>query len=538
MKKALLILMCLATTGIIHAQLTQRSGSITFSTEVIGTTGGQHAAVDMNGDYLDDIVSVTNTNIQVFEQLSGGGFNEENYTTTPADYGASWSFAAADYDSNGFTDLLYGAGSGVTFMRANATGDAFTEVSGPEYVFSQRSNFVDINNDGHLDAFVCHDVEPNVYYINDGDGNLEFIQGGLGDYPSGGNYGSIWVDYDSDGDVDLFIAKCGGEPARRTNQLHINNGDGTFTEDAAGAGLADPMQTWSSAWGDYDNDGDMDVFVGASTGSHKLMQNEGDGTFIDVTASSNVGALGSTGIENVTHDIDNDGNLDIISHGNILLGNGDMTFGNPIGGELAGNTGSIGDLNDDGFLDAFSGSTIYWNDANANNWLKINTVGTVSNLNGIGARVIIETPSGTQIRDVRAGEGFSYASSLNTHFGIGVDSSISSVTVIWPSGIVNVVNDPAINTTISIIEEDILGIDETLTNNLIVYPNPAQDQLFLSYSEDIQNAIYIIYDSNGRRISSKIISEKTIDVSSLAAGTYFLRVVDEGVLQTQKFIKR
>jgi len=538
MKNVLLILMCIATAGIVSGQQAQRSGSLTFTSETFGISGNQKAVVDMNGDHLDDIVSVSSTNVQIFQQLSGGGFTELNITTTPADYLASWSLAAADYDANGFTDLLYGGGNGVTFMRANATGDGFTEISGAEYVFSQRSNFVDINNDGHLDAFVCHDVEPNVYYINDGSGNLNFIQGGLGDYPSGGNYGSIWVDYDSDGDVDLFIAKCGGEPARRTNQLHINNGDGTFTENALAAGLADPMQTWSSAWGDFDNDGDMDVFVGASSGGHKLMRNNGDNTFTNVTASSGVSALTTTGIENVTHDMDNDGNLDLVSHGNILLGNGDLTFTTILTNVLSGGNGSLGDLNNDGFIDSFAGNTLRWNDTNGNNWITVNTIGTVSNIDGIGARVIIETPSGTQIRDVRAGDGFGFMNTLNTHFGLGTDSEINTVTVIWPSGIVNIINDPAINETLTITEEEILGIDETLADTLIVYPNPAHDTLFLSYSETIENAIYIIYDSNGRRVTSKIISENSIDVSALAAGAYFLRIVDDGILKTQKFIKR
>jgi hypothetical protein len=163
---------------------------------------------------LDDVVSITSTNIQIFYQQPDGSLNEVNIVTTPADYSPSWSLAAADYDRNGFTDLLYGGGSGVTFMRANSNGTQYTEVSGPEYVFSQRSNFVDINNDGHMDAFVSHDVEPNVYYINDGNGNLTFVQGGIGDYPSGGHYGSVWIDFDNDRDVDMFQARCGGEQWR------------------------------------------------------------------------------------------------------------------------------------------------------------------------------------------------------------------------------------------------------------------------------------------------------------------------------------
>ncbi|WP_186991457.1 FG-GAP-like repeat-containing protein [Constantimarinum furrinae] len=538
MKNKLLLLALILSVGTIWAQNNNESGTISFTSQSFPTNGNFRAVVDMNGDYLDDIVSIQATNINIFYQQIGGGFNEVDITTTSANYLPSWSLAAADYDKNGYTDLLYGSGNGVTFMRANATGTGYTEISGTEYVFSQRSNFVDINNDGNLDAFVCHDVEPNVYYINDGSGNLGFVQGGLGDYATGGNYGSIWVDYDGDGDVDLFIAKCGGEPARRTNQMHRNNGDGTFTEVADALGLADIMQTWSSAWGDFDNDGDMDVFVGASTGTHKLMRNNGDQTFTNVTAASGVLALSETGIENTTHDIDNDGYLDIISNGNVLMGNGDLTFTTIHNNMLPGNNGGIGDLNDDGFLDAFSGNTIHYSNGNANNWIKINTQGTVSNGNGIGARVILETPAGTQIRDVRAGEGFGYMSSLNTHFGIGTETVINSITIVWPSGIVNIVTDPAPNTTITIVEEEILGIEENLLTDLIVYPNPTDGILNLNSQYGLEDAFYIIYDTTGKRITSSNLSSKTIDVSGLSSGTYILRIIDDGTLKTQRFIKK
>jgi hypothetical protein len=538
MKNKLLLLVLLLSVGVITAQGTGESGAISFTSQSFPTNGNFRAVVDMNNDYLDDIVSVSSTNINIFYQLSSGGFDEANITTTSANYLPSWSLAAADYDKNGYTDLLYGSGNGVTFMRANNDGTAYTEISGTEYVFSQRSNFVDINNDGHLDAFVCHDVEPNVYYLNDGNGNLSFVQGGLGDYATGGNYGSIWVDYDGDGDVDLFIAKCGGEPARRTNQMHRNNGDGTFTEVAASLGLADPMQTWSSAWGDFDNDGDMDVFVGASTGSHKLMRNNGDQTFTDVTAQSGVSAVTATGIENTTYDIDNDGYLDIVSNGNVLRGNGDLTFTDIYNNLLPGNNGGIGDLNDDGFLDAFSGNTIHYSNGNSNNWVKINTQGTVSNGNGIGARVILETPSGTQIRDVRAGEGFGYMSSLNTHFGLGTETVINSITVVWPSGIVNIVSDPATNSTITIVEEEILGLEDNLLSDLILYPNPTDGQLNLNSDYELENAYYIIYDATGKRVAGSNLASKTIDVSGLSSGAYILRIIDNGALKTQRFIKK
>ncbi|GAA0736876.1 FG-GAP-like repeat-containing protein [Gaetbulibacter jejuensis] len=512
---------------------------VNFTQDPIDVASGYDlTVVDMNNDFLDDIVSVSNTNVNIHYQLSTGGFNEANLPTPEADFMPGWSMAAADFDANGYTDLVYGNTFGVTFMKANDTGTAFTEISGPEDVFSQRTNFVDINNDGHLDAFVCHDVAPNVFYINDGNGNLTFNQGGLGDYSSGGNYGSIWIDYDNDRDIDMFIAKCGGEVARRTNQMLTNNGDGTFTENATALGLDDPMQTWSSTWGDYDNDGDMDVFVGASSGSHKLMRNNGNGTFTDVTSGAGV-STAPTGHENVSYDFDNDGFLDIACNGTIMYGKGDLTFEDIDNAQLSYANGSFGDLNNDGFIDAYYNETIYWNNTTPNNWITINTVGTVSNIHGIGARVEIHTDSGTQIRDVRSGEGFKYMSTLNTHFGLGSQTSINNITIYWPSGIIDIVENPTINTSVVVVEGETLGLDDTLTDNLIIYPNPTKDFLNISLPADnLESAIYTIFDISGKRVSNAKLDGSIIDVSYLSSGNYVLRIISGNSIKTQKFIKQ
>lgn len=530
---------------------------VTFTQQSLSTTGTNRAVVDMNGDFLDDIVAVNATNINIRHQLSTGGFDNINIPTTSADFTPSWSLAAADYNADGYTDLVYGGGSGVTFMRSDGTGTGFTEISGSEYVFSQRSNFVDINMDGHLDAFVCHDVQPTVYYLNDGNGNLTYYQTAtsgapfnLGDYSSGGHYGSIWVDYDNDGDSDMFIAKCGGEEARRRNQMHRNesyydvndNLIVSYTEVASTIGLSDPMQTWSSAWGDFDNDGDMDVFVGASTGAHKLMRNDIDGsgnvTFTDVSSTSGVLTMTSTGIENVTYDFDNDGNLDIASNGNLLIGNGDMTF------TLYENVlpvGSFGDLNNDGFIDGFSsGGTIFMNDTTTNNWITINTVGTASNINGIGARITVETPSGSQIRDVRSGDGFRYMNTLNAHFGLGTDTSITSITIEWPSGIVDTIFNPAINQTHNYVEgTNQLSVDEFLISDLILYPNPTSHFLNLNTkNHELDKAEFSIFDISGRQAFKGKIYDNKIDVSRLQSGNYILKIDTNGNVKAQKFIKK
>lgn len=511
---------------------------VNFIQETMPISGYDLTVVDMNGDFLDDIVSVTSNNVTIRYQLPSGGFNTVNIPTPTADFLPGWSIAAADFDRNGYTDLLYGSGSGVTFMKANSTGTGFTEISGPEYVFSQRSNFVDINNDGHLDAFVCHDVQPNVYYINDGYGNLIYNQGGLGDYYSGGNYGSIWVDYDNDRDIDMFIAKCGGEVARRTNQMLTNNGDGTYTENAAVIGLADPMETWSSAWGDFDNDGDMDVFVGASSGTHKLMRNNGDGTFTDYTAASGVLAVTTLGHENVTYDLDNDGNLDIICNGVILYGNGDLTFTQIDNTQLNYANGAFGDLNNDGYIDAYYNGRIYWNGTTSNNWIKVHTVGTVSNINGIGARVELHTDNGIQIRDVRSGEGFKFMSSLNTHFGIGTETTINNITIYWPSGLVDVVEYPTINTAITVVEGTTLSFEDTIADDLVVYPNPVHSVLNIKSREQLSNVVYTIFDTNGKRVMNGKLNNQSLDVSELMSGQYFLRLMSGNNIKTQKFIKQ
>ena len=543
----------------------------------INSFGLERGLVDMNGDGLDDLVSIQSSNINLFIQSEQVGFEEINIATEQADFSPSWSMAAGDFDRNGYNDLLYGGGSGVTFMKANDDGTAYTEISGSEYVFSQRSNFVDINNDGHLDAFVCHDVQPTVYYINDGNGNLQFFQGpnsegvpsGIGGveydlapYPGpqeGGNYGSVWVDYDNDRDIDLFIAKCrGGDIQWKYNELWRNNGDGTFSNVADITGyyngfypngghdnssnLGDPVQTWSAAWGDFNNDGYMDVYVGASAsgdGSHKLMKNNGDGTFTDVTAGSGVESAPS-GIENDSADFNNDGFIDIFSNGSILLNDGDFKF------DLYNNNvpepGAIGDSNNDGFLDIFNGNSLYQNTPNDNNWLKVITVGTTSNINGIGARIEIASPSlGIQVRDVQSGTGFRYMSSLNTYFGLGQDSSITTLTVYWPSVVVDTFNNVNVNQSLEITEGQTLSTGVPSLDNIAVFPNPANDYITVKSDYNLDDAIISLFDLSGRRVLNyKNSSDNNlIDVSKLSSGEYILRLItSETIIFTKKILIR
>lgn len=502
---------------------------------------GQRACVDMNGDYLDDILTNDGTSITIMYQQMNGTFATSVYNHPNLTYSPSWSLAVGDIDKNGFNDIVYGDGSGVSFMKANATGTGYSETYTTEYVFSQRSNFVDINADGHLDAFVCHDVNPNVYYINDGSGNLTFHQGGIGDHASGGNYGSIWVDYDNDGDIDCFIAKCrgGGDPAS-IDELHRNNGDGTFTNVAVAAGIdLGYHQSWSSAWNDFDNDGDMDVLIGQSSGDgSKLMRNNGNGTFTDVTAGSGWDVNSSSSIEFVSFDFNNDGFADVYNgNGQIMLNDGDMTF-TPNSSTAA--FGQVADLNNDGFLDVRAGQTVNFNNGNNNNWVKINLKGIASNYNGIGARVEIYGDWGKQIRDVQSGTGFANMHTLNVHFGLGSATEIDSIKVIWPSGTVDVVEDLGVNAQVTIVEgTGPLSLIEKDGLQLTLFPNPVTDEISLQNSQLINIRKLEVMTMRGEIALSKTSGFEKTNVAELSEGSYILLVhTQEGKVYAESFVKK
>jgi hypothetical protein len=507
---------------------------------------------DMNGDYLDDVVSPGSMGeIGILYQTAAEpGFTMATLTAPVTPNFPSWSVAAGDFDKNGYNDLLYGGGSGATIILANDNGTAFDEkIESTQYVFSQRTNFVDINNDGHLDAFVCHDVEPNVYFLNNGTGGATFHQGGLGDHEFGGNYGSIWVDYDNDGDSDLFIAKCrgGGENPAAIDELHRNDGAGEFTpvsnQFTDTANMADMQQSWSSAWADFDNDGDMDAFVGASSpvsGGHRLKRNNGNGTFTDVVAGSGLDVNPQYNIENIAHDFDNDGWVDIFGGGSIIMfNNGDMTF-SPV--EIPALHGPVGDLNNDGFLDILNNNTLYVNNGNDNNWIKIHLQGIASNRNGIGARVEVyttETGIEKQIRDVRSGDGFEFMSSLNAHFGLGEAEAIEKVVVRWPSGTVDTLFGPAINNALLVVEgEHVLG-NIGFENSLFkLYPNPVKENLQINGGDNLNIVKASIYDLSGKLIKAVEVTNATIPVQFLSHGTYIISLIDStGKQHLSKFIK-
>ncbi len=535
------------------------------------TSGVSLGVCDMNGDGLDDIIRLDNaSSLEIEYQQFDGSFTRLNYGSTS---GSKWGMAIADIDENGFNDIIAGgAYNGIRVLTANSTGTnyTFSTLGGPS-IFVQNVNFIDIDNDGNLDFFSCHDEGISSPYENDGNGALTYnlsLINTASTVPSdnSGNYGTIWTDYDNDGDLDLYISKCrlgvtDPNDGRRLNLLFQNDGNGNYTDVAPASGLQPKGQSWAAAFEDIDNDGDLDCVLINHDITTMIYKNDGDGTFTDITSSSGIATelsgMGSGGIQVIMEDFNNDTYVDIFITNRfgthyMFENDRDNTFTDrnvgipttPDGIQSA----AVGDLNDDGFLDIIAGfangfngpssdeDMLLLNSGNSNNWSKINLVGTVSNINGIGARVEIDGTWGTQIREVRSGESYGTMNTLISHFGLGSATEITRVVVKWPSGIEDVILNPNINEQITIVEGETLSTTENEVNNFKLYPNPVNDILTIeNVLSNNQKAVLI--DINGRKIMNidLNVSPKQVSLKSLQSGIYFLTI--EGTSKTFRVLK-
>ena len=453
-------------------------------------SGAPMGVVDMNSDGLDDIVRLDDRRLLYIE------YQQPDTTAFIGAFiadlnGIKWSLCVADVDQNGYNDIFTGGQyNNLHLVKANADGTAYSvsTINNPS-IFLQGSNFSDINNDGAIDIFACHDDGLSVPFRNNGSGSFAadfslIMAASTVPSDNSGNYGSVWTDYDNDGDIDLYISKCKlgvDDPTdgRRLNLLFQNDGNNHYTDVAAQANIQPFAQSWASDFGDIDNDGDLDCFIINHDINNVLFRNNGNGTFTDYTFPSGlVIAFQSVGIglQAKFADFDNDGFIDLLYttvSGNhaMLRNNGDGTFTKitsafPLSGGAHLHSAAVGDLNNDGFLDVYAGfgfsynqvsnesDRLFLNNGNGNHYSKLRLQGGASNINGIGARVEIYGSWGKQIREVRSGESYGIMNSFTTHFGLGGATSIDSLVVRWPSGNIDLWPNPPVDSLLFLEEGD------------------------------------------------------------------------------------
>ncbi|MGL4599512.1 MAG: FG-GAP-like repeat-containing protein [Bacteroidia bacterium] len=553
-------------------------------------SGNAIGVCDMNGDGKDDIVRASqNTTMYIeYQGTSNGNFTESSFNNT---FGSPWGMCIGDVDNNGKNDVLWGNGSSTYILVADNMATAYTgtnvsSATGAGNIFVQGANFAPVTQDHFIDAFVCDDVDMSHIYVNNNGSGWTFNQSlmPLATVPSSdnsGNYASLWTDINNDGLIDLYITHCrqnvsNSSDPRRINQIFLNNGNGTFTQDVTNtSNLRLGAQSWSTAWGDVDNDGDMDAFVLNYDVNSNMMLNDGAGVFTDVTSTCGVAPTDTYfGMNATFHDFDNDGNLDLLISGTehyLYTGNGDGTF-NAQTNPFVYNTNKItshavGDLNDDGFLDVYASyCNIYnspssrndrlWMNAsidsgNTNHWIKFDLVGGAatgfSSLNGIGAIVKIYGAFGVQAREVRSGEAYGTQNSFEMHFGLGQNMGIDSVIIQWPSGIVDKMLSLPADQNVTVNEGAFPLHTNGIANatlNANVYPNPINNagairiDNFASFG--LNTLALRIYDVNGRVVYTEEKLTRSIiplDTENYPAGLYFYEIVQgEKRLTTGKFI--
>jgi hypothetical protein len=467
---------------------------------------GGTVADDLDGDGLVDVVfsSVDPCSpLRFYRNRGDGTFEDRSEAAGILDQLGGINLAQTDYDNDGRLDLFVMRGGWESAIRnsllRNEGDGRFRDVTRTAGLQSgahatHSAAWADYDNDGWLDVFVGHELTPSQLFRNRGDGTFEDVSARARVDATAFTKGAAFGDYDKDGDPDLYVSNFRGP-----NFLYRNNGDGTFTDVAGTLGVQGPSMTFPTWFFDYDNDGWLDIFVGSFLFSIEpfvqhylgqrslpntltLYRNRGDGTFADVTKQVGLDRVAPAMGANFG-DLDNDGFLDVyLGTGtpslaalvpNLMLRNDggkrflDVTEATGTGHLQKGHGIAFADYDDDGDEDvvlnvggSFPGDSydeaLFQNPGgDGNKWLKVRLVGVKTNRAAIGARITVRTKgdaSKLRYREVSSGGSFG-ASSLVQHLGLGRATAIESLEIFWPgSRTRQVLRDVPVNSSIEVRE--------------------------------------------------------------------------------------
>jgi len=521
--------------------------------------------IDVNGDGWDDIFFTNGLNTGERNMLyinNGNG----TFTTITNDDIVQHSIRAvgatfADADNDGDLDgcvVTWGFGGQPSrnyFYRNNGNGTFTFEADMiTNRTYSETSNWIDANNDQWLDLYITNSAQSlrNLYFENQGDGTFLQVNNLVITNESKPSRSVDWVDYDNDGDSDIFVTNEGNNK----NTLYRNDGLRNFTQITDLAIVQDFKNSMGSSWADVDNDGDFDLVVTNSDQPNQLFMNQ-DGIFTEVTDSA-IAAETTNSFGSSFGDLDNDGDLDLL----IANAYSDTHFTNSLFindgiGNFTKNTSSVlvnhqgwtygvafGDYNNDGWLDAIfannqneaQANSVFKNTGSGKNWVKIKCMGTVSNKSAIGTIVkITATINGnavTQTRKIEAASGYAGQNSLTAHFGLNDAVELQQVLIKWPSGLAETFSGLDINLTHHLAEgSGTLAVNETTGSGFKLYPNPVEDTLWIESSQD-HDAVFVLLNSEGKKIKEmRLEKESSIDVSKFPAGIYWYQILEDKIIK-------
>ncbi|MBN2104631.1 VCBS repeat-containing protein [bacterium] len=506
----------------------------------------------------------------LYENNGDGTFIKITSGDVVTDGGVSWSGSWTDYDNDGDADLFVTHLGGNNRLYENDGSGTFTKITSGAVVSTTASSrgcsWCDYDNDGDADLFVANgNDENNFLFTSNGDGT--FTQVTTGPVVTDGGYSTTgtWSDVDLDGYMDLFVTNTTGQ----NNCLYLNNGDGTFTKETSECLVTDGGESWTASWGDTDNDGDMDLFVGNNAEANFFYVNNGGGSFTKVTTGALVAGADHSR-SSTWGDVNNDGHLDlVVSNRNedsyVYLNEGGGAFTKYYTAAANSRGVALCDFDGDGDLDLCAANDgvnnfLYTNSGNSNHWVQVRCQGTVSNRSAIGARVCVHaTIQGSpviQTRIIGSQTGFGSENHLTAAFGLKEALAISTLEVYWPSGQTTTINNPAVDQVHTIVEgsstlaphmRDNLPAAYSLDNN---YPNPFNPGTCIPYALPEPAPVTIkIFDLSGREIRTLVHEHQTAGWhrvwwdgtdqrgSAVASGIYVVRLRTKVFEKSRKLIR-